>query len=155
VLFQLPVLDTIKLVCAGWSVVLNIVMDPEFLHWCPSVPRPHWYKSPKANVSVWLVAAWLAPKFLSIHVLPVIGFITSTTLVGYPLQNTAPGLYKLLVGQGTSDDTPLHTYSDHLQVHNWSLQKYLNAWFDGVLAKSEPLNKKTMLLAVLASIFVL
>ena len=120
---QLPVLDTIKFACAGWSVVLNVVVVAEFLHWWPSAPLPHWYKSPKAAESVLLVAAFDAPKFLSIQVLPVIGFVTSTTLVALPLQKTVPGLYKLLVGQGTSDDTPLHTYSAHLQVHNWSLQK--------------------------------
>jgi hypothetical protein len=30
----------------GWSPLLNVEVVAEFLHWCPSLLRPHWYKSP-------------------------------------------------------------------------------------------------------------
>ena len=40
-----------------------------------------------------LVAAWLAPRFLSIQVLPVVGLVTSTTAVGVPEQCTVPAAY--------------------------------------------------------------
>ena len=39
-----------------------------------------------------LVATWVAPKFLSIQILPVVGFVTSSTVVA-PAQCTVPAGY--------------------------------------------------------------
>ena len=40
-----------------------------------------------------LVATCVAPKFLSIHILPVVGFVTSTTAVAPAVQCTVPAGY--------------------------------------------------------------
>jgi len=53
-----------------------------------------------------LDATWVAPKFLSIHIFPVVGFITSTIAEGVSLQNTLSGGYV----------TPLLTVKSKLQV---------------------------------------
>jgi hypothetical protein len=45
---------------------------------------------------VLLVAALLAPKFLSIHILPVEGLVTLTIVVAPDAQNTDPEGYELL-----------------------------------------------------------
>ena len=44
-----------------------------------------------------LVATWVAPKFLSIQILPVVGFVTSITAVAPAVQCTVPAGYVLLV----------------------------------------------------------
>ena len=54
-----------------------MLVVPDVLIWCPSAALPHWYKSPYAASSVLLVATWEAPKFLSIHILPVVGLVTT------------------------------------------------------------------------------
>jgi hypothetical protein len=35
-----------KLPFTGTSPLLNVEVVTEVLHWCPSLLRPHWYKSP-------------------------------------------------------------------------------------------------------------
>jgi hypothetical protein len=70
-----------KLPCPGWSLLLNVKVVAEVLHWCPSLNLPHWYKSPYEFASVLLVATCVAPKLRSIHTFDVVGFVTSTTVV--------------------------------------------------------------------------
>lgn len=36
----------IKIPFAGWSILLKVDVVADVRHWCPSLPRPHWYKSP-------------------------------------------------------------------------------------------------------------
>ena len=73
-------------------MLLKVAVVGEVRHWCPSARRPHWYKSPYEATSVLLVATCVAPKFRSIQIFPVVGFVTSTTMVA-PAQFTVPAGY--------------------------------------------------------------
>lgn len=66
----------IKLPCPGVLLLLNVVVVPDVLTWCPSLPRPHWYKWPYALASVLEVATRVAPRLRSIQILPVAGLVT-------------------------------------------------------------------------------
>ena len=73
---------------AGWSTELKVAVVGEVRHWWPSARLPHWYKSPYEAASVLEVATWLAPRFRSIQVFPVVGLVTSTMAVAPGAQNT-------------------------------------------------------------------
>ena len=79
-----------KLPWAGWSTELKVAVVGDVRHWWPSARLPHWYKSPYEAASVLEVATWLAPRFRSIQVFPVVGLVTSFTMVAFPLQFTVP-----------------------------------------------------------------
>ena len=98
-----------KLPWAGWSTELKVAVVGEVRHWWPSALRPHWYKSPYEAASVLEVATWLAPRFRSIQVFPVVGLVTSTMAVGPFAQKTLPAGYcevSVVTGNTKLQDCP-------------------------------------------------